>query len=161
MAIRMTGAGLRAIALGSLLALAACQTGSKIAGEGSGASQSGVAYMQAVRAEYGLPPLRPDATLEAAALQQAKYMASAGRMSHTTSWGRDFATRMREGGVNGRAAENIAFGGMDTAKVFSMWMNSAGHRRNMLNPAYSKFGLAYVREGGGGDRRYWALVLGN
>ena len=62
---------------------------------------------------------------------------------------------------NMSVAENIAFGGMDTAKVFSMWMNSAGHRRNMLNPAYSKFGLAYVREGGGGDRRYWALVLGN
>ncbi|MGF7009362.1 CAP domain-containing protein [Aminobacter sp. BE322] len=157
---RIGGAALRATALGGLMLLAACQTGANMAGDGAGASTTGVAYLQTIRSEYGLPPLQPDATLERAALQQAAFMASSGKMEHTTGWGRDFAARMNDNGVAGAAAENIAHGGMEPAKLFSMWMNSEGHRRNMLDPRFSKFGLAYVREAKGSDKRYWALVLG-
>ena len=160
MAKRMMGTATKAAALGGLLFLAACQTGSNVAGDGAGASASGTAYLQTIRSEHGLPPLRPDSTLERAALQQAAYMARSGKMEHTTGWGKDFAARMGDNGVAGAAAENIAHGGMEPAKLFSMWMNSAGHRRNMLDPRFGKFGLAYVREGKGSDRRYWALVLG-
>lgn len=158
--VRLTGTVMRATAFGSLLFLAACQTGSKVAGDGAGASTTGIAYLQTIRSENGLPPLSPDSTLERAALQQAAYMARSGKMEHTTGWGKDFAARMKDGGVEGAAAENIAHGGMEPAKLFSMWMNSAGHRRNMLDPRFSKFGLAYVRESKGSDKRYWALVLG-
>lgn len=157
---RLTGTVMRATALGALLFLAACQTGSNLAGDGAGASATGVTYLQTIRSEHGLPPLSPDSTLERAALQQAAYMARSGKMEHTTGWGKDFAARMNDNSVAGAAAENIAHGGMEPAKLFSMWMNSAGHRRNMLDPRFSKFGLAYVRESKGSDKRYWALVLG-
>lgn len=162
MAQRMISAASRAMAMGGLLFLAACQTGSNsnVVGEGGGASSTGVAYLQTIRSEHGLPPLKPDATLERAALQQADYMARAGRMAHTTGWGKDFAARMKDNGVQGAAAENIAHGRMEPAKLFSMWMNSDGHRRNMLDPRFSSFGLAYVRADAGSEERYWALVLG-
>lgn len=102
----------------------------------------------------------PDAQLEQAALQQAGYMASRERMSHTTGWGKDFASRMKDNGVRGAAAENIAEGRFDLAKLFDIWMHSDGHRRNMLDPDFSRFGLAYVRDGRDPALRYWALVLG-
>lgn len=160
MAKHVARAALRATAMGGLFLLGACQTGSNVAGDGSGASTTGIAYLETIRSEHGLPPLRPDSTLERAALQQAAYMARSGKMEHTTGWGKDFAARMNDNAVEGAAAENIAHGGMEPAKLFSMWMNSAGHRRNMLDPRFGKFGLAYVRESKGSDKRYWALVLG-
>lgn len=160
MAQRMISAVSRAMTMGGLLFLAACQTGSNVVGEGGGASTTGVAYLQTIRSEHGLPPLTPNPTLERAALQQAGYMARAGRMAHTTGLGKDFATRMNANGVEGAAAENIAHGRMEPAKLFSMWMNSDGHRRNMLDPRFSSFGLAYVRADAGSEERYWALVLG-
>ena len=57
------------------------------------------------------------------------------------------------------AAENVAFGDIDVDELFLRWMNSSGHRRNMLDPRFTRYGLAYVREGNGSNRRYWALVL--
>jgi uncharacterized protein YkwD len=39
-----------------------------------------------------------------------------------------------------------------------MWMNSSGHRRNMLDPRFRRFGLASA-SASGSPERYWALVL--
>ncbi|MEQ1951941.1 CAP domain-containing protein [Mesorhizobium sp. CN2-181] len=128
-------------------------------GEGAVASSAGQSYLAQIRSSNGLPPLSADPTLGQAALHQAEYMARSGRMAHTTGWGKDFVSRMRADGVRGAAAENVAFGDMGPEEVFSRWMNSAGHRRNMLDPAFSRFGLAYVREAANPQRRYWALVL--
>lgn len=141
-----------------LTPLAACQstTGS---GAGTGASMSATQHLARIRSSNGLDPLSPDSQLEAAAKQQAGYMASAGRMTHRTGWRRDFATRMNRNEVEGAAAENVAHGRMDLDELFEMWMNSAGHRRNMLDPRFRHFGLASAKGSGDGDR-YWALVLG-
>lgn len=144
-------------ALCAALALAACQTGGS-GSLGGGASASGVAYLTEIRTSHGLPPLAYDAKLEKAALQQAAYMARSGRMEHTTGWGKDFARRMKKNGVDAPAAENIAQGRMDMEKLFSMWMNSSGHRKNMLDPRFNRFGLAYAGEADG--RKYWALIVG-
>lgn len=130
------------------------------AGDGAGASAAASGTLAGIRASQGLPALAPDQQLERTALQQAGYMARSGRMSHTTGWGKDFAARIKDNGVEGAAAENIAEGRMDLQKLFDMWMHSAGHRRNMLDPRFTRFGLAYVRDGRDGDRRYWSLVLG-
>ncbi len=147
-----------ALVLGALLAAAGCQTSvDGAAGKGT-ASASGQSYLNAIRSENGLPPLARDARLESAAAQQAGYMAHAASMTHRTGWRKDFATRMKENGVEGAAAENVAYGAMSPDKLFSMWMNSAGHRRNMLDPRFSRYGLASATDGGG--RKYWALVLG-
>jgi uncharacterized protein YkwD len=126
--------------------------------DGMGASASAEEYLGAIRKEYGLPPLASDATLERAAAQQAGYMVSAGKMAHRTGWGKDFASRMRANGIRGGAAENVAYGQTSAKEVLSGWMTSKGHRRNMLDPAFSHFGLASAEDGQG--RKYWALVLG-
>jgi uncharacterized protein YkwD len=140
--------------LAALLALQACGS-MQPTGEGAAASA-----LNAFRAEQGLSALTPDPQLEQAALQQARYMAAAGRMEHTTGWGKDFATRVKANGIAGAAAENIAAGRMDTARVLNTWENSPPHRRNMLDRRFTRFGLAYVRDGKNSDWRYWAMVLG-
>ena len=149
-------------ALLALLFTAGCQNMLALGGGsgGVGASASGEIYLDAIRSEHGLPPLKPDAKLEKAAAQQAGYMARAAEMSHRTGWRKDFATRIRGNGIEGAAAENLAHGRMDMSKLFDMWMNSQGHRRNMLDPRFSRFGLAYARKAEGSDEKYWALVLG-
>ncbi|MEO3384796.1 CAP domain-containing protein [Mesorhizobium sp. CAU 1741] len=138
------------------LSLVACQTGG--GSGGAGASGSGYAYLSQIRASADLGPLSPDPKLENAAIRQAEYMASAGKMDHTTGWRRDFATRMKAEGVAAPAAENLAHGHMSTERVFEMWMASTGHRRNMLDTRFAHYGLAYAPAADG--RRYWALVLG-
>jgi uncharacterized protein YkwD len=149
-----------AFALLSLLLVAGCQnTFSMIAPKGGvGASATGETYLTSIRTDHGLPPLTRDDRLEKAAAQQAGYMARASEMSHRTGWRKDFATRMKENGVEGAAAENVAHGAMDPEKLFQMWMDSKGHRRNMLDPRFAHYGLASAEDGQG--RKYWALVLG-
>src|SRR5262245_34072521 len=158
----------RAAILGAAIALAGCAS-NQAANEASsvtthhaakavGASKSGKGYLAQIRVSHGLPALAYDAKLESAALEQALYMARSGRMAHTTGSGRDFVSRIRSKGITTVAAENVAYGDLDLSKVFAMWMNSQGHRQNMLNPQFSRFGLAYVSEAGS-SRRYWALVV--
>ena len=152
-----------AFVLIALLFTAGCQNvfsmvSPKSGGEGVGASASGETYLKSIRSDHGLPPLASDEKLEKAAAQQAGYMARASAMSHRTGWRKDFATRMKENGVEGAAAENVAYGAMDPEKLFSMWMGSKGHRRNMLDPRFAHYGLASAEDGQG--RKYWALVLG-
>jgi uncharacterized protein YkwD len=151
-------------ALAGLLFVAGCQSNvfsmvsPKGGVQGLGASATGEMYLTSIRSDHGLPPLAPDAKLEKAAAEQAGYMARAAEMSHRTGWRKDFATRMKENGVEGAAAENVAYGAMDPEKLFRMWMDSKGHRRNMLDPRFAHYGLASAEDGQG--RKYWALVLG-
>ena len=151
-----------ALALTALLFTAGCQSNvfSMVApkGGGVGASATGEVYLASIRSDNGLPPLSPDDKLEKAAAQQAAYMASAAQMTHRTGWRKDFASRMKENGIEGAAAENVAYGAMDPEKLFKMWMDSKGHRRNMLDPRFAHYGLASAEDGQG--RKYWALVLG-
>jgi uncharacterized protein YkwD len=143
-----------------LVALTSCQTAPG-PGEGAGASASAAEYLVQIRSEHGLPVLTSDHRLEQAALAQSGHMAASGRMTHNTGRGKDFTSRLKKNGIDGVAAENLAHGRMDLKKLFSMWMNSAGHRRNMLDPRIRRFGLAYVRAADGSDVRYWTLVVGD
>ncbi|WP_288192058.1 CAP domain-containing protein [uncultured Phyllobacterium sp.] len=146
-------------AVSALLPLAACQTVTRTPGKSAGVSASATSLVQNIRSSNGLAGLAADSSLESAALQQAGYMASAGRMSHTTGWGRDFATRVRNNEIHGIAAENIAVGRMELDRLFAMWMASPPHRRNMLDQKFTRFGLAYSEAASGSSQRYWALVL--
>ena len=140
-----------------LLLLAGCQDAMPTGGVGTGASASGATYLAAIRSAHNLQPLVADRKLERAAAQQAGFMAGAANMDHRTGWGKGFAQRMKANGIAGPAAENVAYGAMSPQKLFSMWMNSSGHRRNMLDPRFGHYGLASADDGQG--RRYWALVL--
>lgn len=126
--------------------------------ESAGASGSGYAYLTEIRTTSSLPALTPDPKLEQAALRQAGYMASSGRMDHDTGWRKGFAERMKRDGIDAPAAENLAHGRMEMNRLFEMWMASSGHRRNMLDPRFGRYGLAYAGTRDG--QRYWALVLG-
>ena len=145
-----------ALLLVIMLALAGCQTATMLSLPGVGASDSAEDILGKVRSSRGLSHLSPDRSLEAAAREQARLMAKAGRMAHTAARGQDFVTRMRRAGIDGAAAENIARGRYDLERLFLAWMNSRGHRRNMLDPRFTRFGLASA---GNGSQRYWALVL--
>lgn len=139
--------------------LSACQLiDLRPGGSGVGASGSGFTAMTDIRRQAGQPPLSPDARLERAAMRQAGYMATSGRMEHDTGAGRDFARRMKRDGIAAPAAENLAHGRMGVARLFSMWEASAGHRRNMHDPRFTRYGLAHAA--GPDGQRYWALVLG-
>jgi uncharacterized protein YkwD len=140
-------------------ALSACQSVfSGIGASGTPASAEAAPRIAEIRAGNGLAALRPDPALERAAMAQASDMASSRRMTHNAR--RDFPSRMRSNGIRGAAAENIAHGRFDTPRVISVWMNSDGHRRNMLDERFSRFGLAYVPDPKDPSRRYWAMVLG-
>jgi len=138
----------------------ACQTAGNIPGVAAGVSAAASAEVAQLRAANGLQALAPDPQLERAALEQATNMARAGRMAHTTGWGTDFASRLRGNGIAGAAAENVAYGQKDIASVFTAWMNSQGHRQNILEPRFTRFGLAYAKESPTSERRYWAMVVG-
>lgn len=158
--IRHNLVGIAPIALLVVLLISGCQNGSGLGypSSGAGASAAGETYLATIRREHGLPPLKPDAKLERAAAQQAGYMAGATKMAHRTGWRKDFSTRMRENGVEGAAAENVAYGRMEPERLFRMWMDSSGHRRNMLDRRFGHYGLASATDAQG--QRYWALVLG-
>lgn len=149
--------GIVTAAMLMLLALSGCQSISFLKVEGAGASASAEEHLAAIRKSAGLSPLAPDSQLERAARQQAELMAASGRMKHTTGRGKDFLTRVRGNGIEVAAAENIAYGRFGLDELFKAWVNSPGHRRNMLDPRFSRFGLASAK--GEGERRYWSLIV--
>ena len=120
-------------------------------------NQAVVHAVNAIRAAHGVPPLKLHPQLQAATNQQSVVMAKTGKMAHTAARGYDFSSRLKMVGYRGAAAENIARGQKSLRSVLSGWMNSRGHRRNMLNPRMRYFGLAVVQ---GKGRNYWAMVLG-
>ncbi|MEX3016211.1 CAP domain-containing protein [Gymnodinialimonas hymeniacidonis] len=113
------------------------------------------ARVSALRARNGLTrPLGHSAALQAAAQAHADDMARTGNFGHTGSGGSTLTTRTRAANYSACfAAENIAYGQATVQQVFSDWMNSNGHRRNILAPQATQFGFA-------SNGAYYVLVLG-
>jgi uncharacterized protein YkwD len=66
-------------------------------------------------------------------------------ISHVSDDGRDFATRAREQGYTDPGGENVARGQRDAAAVMTSWMNSDGHRANILNCSFKALGVGAVK----------------
>ncbi|PWL19212.1 CAP domain-containing protein [Falsochrobactrum shanghaiense] len=113
-----------------------------------------------IRKAHGLPLMATDARLEEAALYQARRMASHGKISHSVGWGNGFVARLKKAGIRGPAAENLASGQSDTDAAFDAWMQSPGHRKNMLDPTFAHYGLAWATPEDKPRYIYWAMVLG-
>ncbi|KAB2701172.1 CAP domain-containing protein [Ochrobactrum sp. Kaboul] len=113
-----------------------------------------------IRKANGLSLMATDSKLEQAALFQAKRMASYGKIGHSVGWGNGFVARLRQAGIRGPAAENVASGQSSTEAVFDAWMKSPGHRKNMLDPTFSHYGLAWATPENKPNRIYWAMMLG-
>jgi len=65
---------------------------------------------------------------------------------------------MSHRGPRGARAENVAYGCKESACVIQQWVNSSGHRKNMLIPRLTRYGLASATSPSG--KKYWALLVG-
>lgn len=119
-----------------------------------------VAMVNQVRRQYGAPPMLPEQKLEKAALYQAKLMAKHGKIGHSIGWGNTFSGRLKQAGIRGPAAENVASGQKDVRAALNAWLNSAGHRKNLLDPLFTRYGLAYAARADKPHYLYWAMLYG-
>ncbi|MFI9310830.1 CAP domain-containing protein [Streptomyces triculaminicus] len=118
-----------------------------------------LALTNAERAAAGLPPLAADPRLAAAARDHSTDMVRRDFYSHTTPEGREPWDRARAAGAAHRAiGENIACGQRTPAEVVRGWMNSPGHRANILTPGFSHLGVGYAPGGRAGT--YWTQLFG-
>lgn len=99
------------------------------------------------RAKIGAKPLRLDSTIILVAREHSKDMWERGYFSHVNPDGKDPFDRMREGGVQFLAAgENLALA--PTVELAHQGlMNSQGHRRNILDPAFGRIGIGVIDGG--------------
>ena len=103
------------------------------------------------RAKYGLSALAADGELSRGARVKSQDMRDKGYFSHESpTYGSPFQM-MKSFGISYRTAgENIAYGYSTPEKVVQAWMNSEGHRANILNSSYTRLGVGYVADG-----HYW------
>ena len=112
------------------------------------------AFLNAERASKGLQPVRRSSQLTAAAARHARDMSAGPFFSHASANGDTLVDRVRRQGYGYcLVAENIAQGQASEAEVMAGWMQSQGHRRNILDPGVTEFGLARA------PGNYWVLVL--
>ena len=102
------------------------------------------------RAAHGLSELRTDGALAALAAEHSADMARRESLDHD-----GFMTHR---GPRGARAENVAYGCRESACVIQQWVNSSGHRKNMLIPSLTRYGLAKATSASG--KTYWTLLVG-
>lgn len=103
------------------------------------------------RAKNGLPALKVDLPLSKMAREKSRDMSANDYFSHTSpTYGSPF-DMMKQYGITYRyAGENIAMGQRTPEEVVKAWMNSEGHRKNILSPNFNYIGVGYVSQG-----NYW------
>ncbi|SEG95551.1 Uncharacterized conserved protein YkwD, contains CAP (CSP/antigen 5/PR1) domain [Nonomuraea solani] len=118
-----------------------------------------VRLTNAERAKGGCGPLKHDPRLRRAAFGHSADMAKNDYFEHDSQDGRDMSDRMRAAGFSGSAwAENIAMGQRSAAEVVRGWMNSSGHRQNIMNCSYTLIGVGAAKDGQG--QIYWTQDFG-
>ena len=107
--------------------------------------------MNVERAKYGLAALTEDASLTRTARMKSQDMHDNRYFDHNSpTYGSPFDLMKAQGIRYRTAGENIAMGYATPEAVVSAWMNSSGHRANILNASYTKIGVGYVANG-----NYW------
>ena len=114
-----------------------------------------VRLVNEIRVQYGLNTLTADADLSRVARYKSQDMVDKGYFSHTSpTYGSPF-DMMKKFGISYRSAgENIAYGYATPQAVVDGWMNSSGHRANILNSSYTRIGVGYVAQG-----HYWTQMF--
>lgn len=106
------------------------------------------------RAKVGAAPLKRASDLDALARTHSQDMINRHFFDHNNPSGQSPFDRMRAAGISYRAAaENIAYGQRSAEAVMNAWMNSSGHRKNILNATYTEIGIGAVKNSGG--TIYW------
>ena len=120
-------------------------------GSTSSFAQQVLTLVNRERAANGLSALRLDDTLSRYAAVKSQDMHDNGYFSHTSpTYGSPFDMMKSFGITYNYAGENIAMGYSSTETVMTAWMNSAGHRANILSANFTTLGVGYVADGG-----YW------
>lgn len=114
-----------------------------------------VALVNEERAAAGLNPLTINESAMSAALVRAKEIRQS--FSHTRPNGSSFSTALKEQGVSYRGSgENIAYGQRSPEAVMKAWMNSSGHRANILNEKFTSIGVGCYEQNG---VLYWTQLF--
>jgi uncharacterized YkwD family protein/spore coat assembly protein SafA len=107
-----------------------------------------IQLVNAERAKQGIVPLKSDWELSRVARYKSQDMKDKSYFSHTSpTYGSPFQM-MKDFGISYKsAAENIAKGYKTPSAVVNGWMNSSGHRANILNERFTHIGVGYVADG--------------
>jgi uncharacterized protein YkwD len=125
-----------------------------------------LARVNAERRKAGARPLRANARLDQAAQRHAEDMLARDYFAHESPEGKTVRDRAKAAGYDWRMiGENIASGQFSVEEVMDTWMNSPGHRRNILEPGFRELGIGLARgkSGKGGQGGYqvtWAQAFG-
>lgn len=123
--------------------------------QSSSAASEVVRLTNSARSQNGYAALVEDGALSEAAAVRAREIARS--FSHTRPSGASFSSALSESGVSYlRAGENIASAQKSAFEVVNAWMNSPGHRANILNSSYSRIGSASVNIDG---TLYWVQLF--
>ena len=119
-------------------------------------AQNVLIYVNRERAKVGAPPLRLDADLQQGAAIRAREITQL--MSHTRPNGKECKTVLRNQVYVG---ENIAAGNPSAEGVVKQWMDSLGHRKNILNPMFCELGVGFFlkEDDHQGYRYYWVQMF--
>jgi len=107
------------------------------------------------RTKQGLKTLNCDSIAAQVAHQYSQYMCNAGFFSHFGPDGSTPSSRLKAAGATFiGCGENIAAGQPTPQMVMQSWMNSSGHKANILSTKWSHIGVGYV-SCSGGMKHYW------
>ena len=108
-----------------------------------------------IRVKYGLNTLSTNTKLSQVARLKSQDMQAKGYFSHTSpTYGSPFEMMKKFGITYRYAGENIAYGQRTPQQVVDAWMNSSGHRANILNANFTQIGMGYVATG-----NYWTQMF--
>ena len=123
--------------------------------EQASVEQEVVKLVNAERAKAGLPALKEDWELSRVAKYKSQDMHDKNYFDHTSpTYGSPFAMMKKFGITYKAAGENIAKGQKSASEVVNAWMNSEGHRANILNKNYTHIGIGFVKDG-----NYWSQMF--
>jgi len=114
------------------------------------------ALLNKIRREHGLPPLVMHRHLRHVAQFQAEQYA---KLKHSLAIGPRSRSRIHESSIHTMAAENIAHGPRNYKQALAAWMESSDHRRHIIDPNFSYYGLAHAMSERQPDYPYWTLIL--
>ena len=124
--------------------------------EGNSFVEQVVSLVNAERRKAGLKEVVLDKEIASAALTRAKEIEVS--FSHTRPDGRYFSTVLTDNGITySGSGENIAWGQKTPQDVMDAWMNSDGHRANILNARFTKIGVGYYQNASG--RNFWTQLF--
>ncbi len=117
--------------------------------------QEVIDLVNTIRVQNGLKKLTANWELSRVARYKSQDMKNKGYFSHTSpTYGSPF-TMIKNFGISYRTAgENIAKGYRTPSEVVNGWMNSSGHRANILNASFTQIGVGYVADG-----NYWTQMF--